>query len=117
MKSKIKTLLWVVLGLLFVVAGIDKLVSDPVQVRHFAEWGYPLWFLYLTGVIELGGGLSLFFPQVRLYGILVLSTTMLGAVFTHLKAGEWGAFPIPLILLALLLTLAWTEKNRPSSSS
>ena len=116
MKSGIKKALWVVLGLLFIVAGVDKLVGDPNQVRHFAEWGYPLWFLYLTGVIELGGGLSLFVPHVRFYGILVLSTTMVGALFTHLKAGEFSAAPIPLILLGLLLTLAWSMKRNPSSS-
>ncbi len=116
MKSGMKKALWVVMGLLFIVAGVDKLVGDPNQVRHFAEWGYPLWFLYLTGVIELGGGVSLFIPPVRFYGILILSTTMVGALVTHLKAGEFGLAPIPLILLVLLLTLAWTMKRRPSSS-
>ncbi len=111
MKEIIKKILWVVLGLLFFVAGIDKLVGDPNQVRHFAEWGYPLWFLYIVGIVEVGGGISLFISQVRFYGVLLLSATMVGAAVTHLRAGETGAFPVPVVLLLLLITLAWSMRH------
>ena len=111
MKKIIKTALWVVLGAMFILAGGAKLMGSHSQVEHFAQWGYPLWFLYLTGLIEVGGGICLFIPRTQFYGIVILSITMIGAALTHLRAHEMNAFPVPLVLLGLLLTLAWTMRH------
>ena len=108
MKKIIKTALWVVLGAMFIMAGGAKLMGSHSQVEHFAQWGYPLWFLYLTGIIEVGGGICLFIPKAQFYGIVVLSVTMVGAALTHLRAHEMTAFPVPVVLLCLLVLLAWT---------
>ena len=111
MKTLIKTMLWLILGVMFIIAGGAKLMGNHSQVEHFAQWGYPLWFLYLTGLIEVGGGICLFIPKAQFYGIVVLSITMVGAAMTHLKAGEMNAFPLPVVLLCLLLMLAWTMRK------
>ena len=86
-------------------------MGQQSQVEHFAQWGYSVWFLYLTGLIEVGGGICLLIPKRQCYGIVVLSLTMVGAALTHLKAGEMEAFPVPLVLLCLLLMLAWTMRK------
>lgn len=111
MKKIIKIALWIVLGGMFIMAGGTKLMGSHSQVEHFAQWGYPLWFLYLTGLIEVAGGICLFIPKAQFYGIVVLSVTMVGAALTHLKAGEFSAFPVPIVLLSLLVTLAWTMRH------
>ncbi len=111
MKKIIKTALWIVLGGMFIMAGGAKLMGNHSQVAHFAQWGYPLWFLYVIGLVEVGGGVCLFIPKVQFYGIVVLSVTMIGAALTHLRAGEMGAFPVPVVLLILLVTLAWTMRQ------
>jgi putative oxidoreductase len=111
MKKIIKTALWIVLGGMFIMAGGAKLMGNHSQVEHFAQWGYPLWFLYLTGIIEVGGGICLFIPKVQFYGIVVLSITMVGAALTHLRAGEMSVFPVPVVLLCLLAMLAWTMRH------
>jgi putative oxidoreductase len=108
MKKFIKAALWIVLGVMFIMAGGAKLMGNHSQVEHFAQWGYPLWFLYLTGFIEVSGGICLLIPKVQFYGIVVLSITMVGAALTHLMAGEVGAFPVPVVLLCLLVALGWT---------
>ncbi|WNM63431.1 DoxX family protein [Candidatus Nitrospira neomarina] len=108
-----KIFLCVLLGIFFIAAGGAKLMGSPSQVEHFAQWGYPFWFLYLTGIIEVGGGLCLFIPRTQWYGIGVLSITMVGATLTHLRAGEMGAVPVPLVLLGLLLLLAWAIRETP----
>jgi uncharacterized membrane protein YphA (DoxX/SURF4 family) len=113
MKKIIKAALWIVLGAMFIVAGGAKLMGSHSQVEHFAQWGYPLWFLYLTGIIEVGGGICLFIPKTKFYGIVVLSITMVGAALTHLRAGEMSAFPVPVVLLCLLLLLAWSMRQSP----
>lgn len=106
----------VLLGIFFIVAGGAKLMGSPAQVEHFAQWGYPLWFVYMTGMIEVGGGLCLFLPKTQWYGIVVLGMTMVGAALTHLKAGEMGAVPVPLVLLGLLLILAWAIRETPGKN-
>ena len=107
MKRVMKIVLCVLLGICFVVAGGAKLMGSESQFEHFTQWGYPIWFLYLTGIIEVGGGLCLFIPKTQWYGIVVLSITMVGAALTHLMAGEMGAVPVPIVVLGLLLLLAW----------
>ena len=116
MKRVMKIVLCVLLGGFFIVAGGAKLMGSPSQVEHFAQWGYPFWFLYLTGVIEVGGGLCLFIPKTQWYGIVALSITMVGAALTHLRAGEMGAVPVPLVLLGLLLMLFWANRETPGKN-
>ena len=96
---------------MFIVAGGAKLMGEHSQVEHFEQWGYPFWFLYVIGLVEVGGGISLFIPKLQYYGIVVLSFTMFGAAITHLRAHEMSAFPIPLVLLAGLVTLALTMRK------
>lgn len=117
MKQIIKTSLWIILGLLFLAAGGSKLWDPATHAEKFAHWGYPLWFVYVTGIIEVLGAIGLFIPAGRLYGVLLLSITMIGATVTHIRAGEMGAFPVPLVLLLGLLTLAWTMKHPKKSDS
>ncbi len=114
MKGVMNIILGVLLGIFFIAAGGAKVMGSPSQVEHFAQWGYPFWFLSLTGFIEVGGGLCLFIPKTQWYGIVVLSITMVGAALTHLRAGEMGAVPVPLVLLGLLLLLAWAIGKRGS---
>ncbi|GJL56627.1 MAG: hypothetical protein NPIRA02_37590 [Nitrospirales bacterium] len=110
MKQLIQTSLWILLGIIFLFAGGSKLWDPTAHAEEFAHWGYPLWFVYVTGTIEVLGGIGLFVPAGRLYGVLLLSLTMIGASVTHLRAGEMGAFPVPVVLLLALLTLAWTMR-------
>ncbi len=111
MKNAINTTLAMTLGVMFIMAGAVKLLGQPSQVEHFGHWGYPIWFLYFTGIVEVFGGLCLFIPKAQFWGVMILSITMVGAAGTHLGAGEFGAFPIPLVLLSLLLVVAWTMQK------
>lgn len=117
MKRVMIIVLAVLLGIFFIAAGGAKFMGSQSQVEHFAQWGYPLWFAYLTGIIEVGGGLCLFIPKTQWHGIVVLSMTMVGAALTHLKAGEIGAVPVPLVFLGLLLLLAWVVRKNPGKNA
>lgn len=116
MKRVIKIGLWIVLGVMFIMAGGAKLMGQHSQVEHFAQWGYPLWFVYLTGLIEVSGGICLLIPKAQFYGVVVLSVTMVGAALTHLRAGEMDAVPVPVVLLCLLVSLAWTMRQPTEKS-
>jgi uncharacterized membrane protein YphA (DoxX/SURF4 family) len=117
MKKILKTSLWVLLAIFFLMAGGAKLLNSDAHAQDFANWGYPLWFLYMTAIIEIGGAIGLLIPAARLYATLLLSATMVGAAATHLRAGEMGAVPVPLVLLVLLILLVWTLRSSKIGSS
>ena len=41
------------LTLAFVLSGGTKLVGADMHVQNFTNWGYPLWFMYITGLVEI----------------------------------------------------------------
>lgn len=89
----------VLLALFFLSAGFSKLVQPEIQMENFVRWGYPPWFVYFTGVIEVAGAGLLLVRRSRLFGVMMLGVTMVGAALTHFQAGEMAAVPVPLVLL------------------
>lgn len=100
-----------VLALVFLAAGGSKLAGLPENAENFARWGYPGWFMYLTGTIEVSSAVALLIRRVTGSGALALSATMLGAIATHLLNGEGGAAVVPLVLLVALGALVWTQRG------
>ena len=43
---------------LFIVAGTVKLAGNPFMVALFASLGFGQWLRYVTGLVELTGGLA-----------------------------------------------------------
>ncbi|MFB6273844.1 MAG: DoxX family protein [Salinibacter sp.] len=81
------------LGLIFVGAGGAKLAGADRMKENFATFDYPTWFMYVTGLFELGGAVGLligFWWTVGIqWGALLLIVTMIGAVWTELfRRGE-----------------------------
>ena len=116
-KSKGKIIvIWVlaiIVAGLFIAAGLSKLLNPEKHLENFAGWGYPPWFMYVTGFFEAGGGLLALVPKSRIYGVLLLSVTMAGATLTHVMAGEFAAAPVPLVFLALVSVLGLLCREKP----
>ena len=100
-------------GLAFLMAGGTKLMGQEMHVENYIRWGYPNWFMYLTGTIEVLGAVLIVIPATRFYGALLLTATMLGAIFTHIQANEPAMLPVPIVLLLLSGFVAWM--NRPNA--
>lgn len=109
------TIFSVLLGIAFLGAGGTKLAGMETHVEHFAGWGYPNWFMYVTGLFEVTAGILLLVPKTRLYGAGLLMAVMIGAAITHLRAGEMARLPVPIVILLLAVFLAWA--SRPSMSA
>jgi uncharacterized membrane protein YphA (DoxX/SURF4 family) len=90
-----------VLGLMMAVSGLTKLTGESHQVAMFAMVGLPDWFLALVGTFEVIGGILMLVPAATPIGSLILSTIMVGALWTHAAHGEW----INLLPVGALLTL------------
>lgn len=103
-------LLAFVLALLFFATGGTKLIDFSSHVASFAQWGYPAWFMYLIGGIEVISALFLIFPLTRYYGATLIVFVMIGAIFTHIQAGEWSFVGVSVLILlfALLISIRRT---------
>ncbi|QQD18561.1 DoxX family protein [Spongiibacter nanhainus] len=108
MKTKFLT---AVLSLIFFTSGGAKLAGLDFEVAAFQRWGYPLWFMYFTGAVEVAGALGLLIRPLSALAATGLAMTMLGAVGTHLNHAEWGALVIAGFILALAVTRAWLGRE------
>jgi len=95
----------------FVAIGSSKF-RDPLWVRLFDRIGFGQWFRYLTGAMQIAGGLLTLVPRLSLVGIGIVAATMAGAVVTWIAFGQaLGAF-IPGTILIVLLAIGVSEFNR-----
>ncbi len=107
--------LYAVMALLtvaFLMAGGTKLAGAEMHAGNFTRWGYPLWFMYLTGLIEVTCSVLLWPRQTRLIGALGLVAVMLGAHLTHIVNQEWSMLPMVFVLLVLAGIVAWGSRPR-----
>jgi uncharacterized membrane protein YphA (DoxX/SURF4 family) len=77
------------LALVFLLSGAAKLAGLEFEIRAFERWGYPLWFMYLSGVVEIAGAVGLLIPRLSALTAACLALFMSGAVGTHLIHSEW----------------------------
>jgi putative oxidoreductase len=102
------------LATLFVVAGTVKLVGHPFMVELFSDLGFGQWLRYVTGLVELLGGLSLVAGRQQYLAALALGVIMVGATDASIVVFDRSPIP-PLLTLIALLTIAW--QRRPSNES
>ena len=74
----------------------------------------PTWFLHLTGILDVAGGIGVLLPAVtrvrpRLTVLAALGCTLLqiAAIIFHLSRGEAAVVPLNAVLLALSVFILW----------
>jgi putative oxidoreductase len=102
----------IAVAIVFLSVGSAKF-RDPMWVRLFGEIGLGQWFRYLTGVMQISGGVLVLIPRLSLAGIALAACTMLGASVAWLTVLHApGNAPIPAALLAILIAIGVAEYNR-----
>ena len=109
-KNVVATIIAVLLALAFLTAGGTKLAGVQMHFEQFARWGYPSWFVYVVGLVEVAGAILVLIPATRFYGAALLAINMAGAAFTHARAHEWSSLPAPMALLFLAVIVAWYRR-------
>ena len=104
------------LGCIFLGTGISKIIALDFVVETFQGWGYPAWFRYVVGLTEILAAVLVLIPATRALGAALIAVVMLGAIGTHVLAGQWLFVPVPLVMLvlALLLVSALRPKFEPT---
>ncbi len=104
--------LWSLKGLLaavFLSAGGAKIYGVPIMVENFQQIG--LGQRYLTGILEIVGGIMVLMPPVVAIGGVLLSCIMVGAIATHLLLMGGSAVPaIVLLVLSAIVVFAHRDQ-------
>lgn len=119
----LRSVLYVVLALEFFVGFVTKFwpgptFFGPAYSVKFTEWGYPPWFRFVVGSIELICAILLVIPRkrFRFLGAVGLVFLLTGAVTTHLiddaPLYEEVSAPLHLIILSLVALANWPASWR-----
>jgi len=105
-------ILRVIIGLAFLVIGIEKLTGTMGTIPFFDAIGWGQWFRYVSGAMDTAGALLIFIPRWTSLGALIITCTVgLGTILCYKKALFNPAFPLVMTLLAATLAwLAWRPK-------
>ena len=96
-------------ALVFIGGGGAKLAGAAVMVDMFSKVGLGQWFRYLTGLLEVAGGIGLLTSRHAFSAAVLLAIVMVGAIITHVTI--LGGSPVPaLVLLVLSGIIAYLRK-------
>lgn len=93
-------ILQVVLAVFLLIGGFIKVLRVPFQVEHWQHYHYPLWFMSVTGALEILGAIAMIAGLWNRYlaigSAILFVILMLGAIHAHLfRADQSFAMAIP----------------------
>ena len=96
--------------------GISKIIGTPDMVEAFTAFGFPMWFMVLTGLIEITAVASLvtgfFKPQAVYLGAFLIAGLTVGATLSHaLLEGNMANAAIPLVVFVQNGVMAWLHRQ------
>src|SRR5260370_30128201 len=94
---------------MFLFAASPKLLTPEKVKPMFVHYGYAAWFATFIGTCEVLGAIGLLVPRLAVFAAAGLSIIMIGAFFTHATHHELSHATIPLVLLALLITVGYAR--------
>src|ERR1700734_2032403 len=106
------------LAAFFVVGSLSNIFAPGSIYEEYLRWGYPPWFHFVTGSLELTITVLLAQARTRLWGSALGCTAMLAAVAAATLHGEYGHGVPPLIAATLSIVVGWIawRKRLPSSA-
>ena len=85
-----------VLGVVFILSSLTKLLSVPDAVANFEAWHLGS-LRYAVGGIELLAGISMFVPMLKRYGSFAFFCVMCAAFIVHLTVNQYAMSAMPVV--------------------
>ena len=98
--------IWLLVAAFF-GAGVFNAIGTPATQSDFARWGYPRWWSFLTGGLEIMCAVLIALPASRIVGLALGAVTVAAAVLTVLCHRDF-AHLVPLGVFVVLIALAET---------
>lgn len=102
MRKNLPRLLNGLLVAFFLFGGFGNVFASDRILADYAQWGYPAWFHYLTGALELSAAGLLIFARTRTAGALLGSAVMVAAAGTVVVHADYLHALPPVLVLALV---------------
>lgn len=96
-----------VLAAFFVVGSLSNIFAPGSIYQEYLKWGYPRWFHFVTGSLELTAAFLLLRARSRLFGSTLGCGVMLAALATVIIHGEYAHAVPPLIVATWSLVVGW----------
>ncbi|GGT02430.1 membrane protein [Planobispora rosea] len=112
----LRRVLWVfqilIAAFLIVASALPKFVGQVDAVETFELIGWGQWFRYVTGAVELAGGIGLLVPRLAGAAATGLIGLMAGAALTQILVIEpaWALLPAAFALIFALI--AWDRREQ-----
>jgi hypothetical protein len=102
------------LAAFFVVGSLSNIFAPGSISEEYLRWGYPHWFHFVTGSLELTAAILLARARTRLWGAALGCVVMLAALATVTLHGEYGHGVAPLVAATLSIAVGWIAwRKRP----
>ena len=101
-----QVLVWA-LAAFFVAGSLSNLLAPRSIYEEYPKWGYPHWFHFLTGALELTTAVLLARAPSRLWGAVLGCAVMCAALGTVIIHGEYGHSVAPLVVAGLAMVVGW----------
>lgn len=119
MKKKILFVLSLLFGLMFINAGLNKLLNympipedmPEALMNDFQAIMEIAWLMPLIAVAEIVGGLLVIIPKTRALGALIILPVMVGILMVHIMVDASG-LPIALPLAAILVWILIENRQK-----
>ncbi|MGB1021135.1 MAG: DoxX family protein [Flavobacteriaceae bacterium] len=95
-----------------IVNGIRKFDTEGMWTDAFQDWGYPVWFRILVGILETGGGFIVLVPKIRHFGGILLAMVMIGALLTRIVNGTGLDDALTIAFYAFLFLFAASSHKK-----
>jgi putative oxidoreductase len=101
----------ILLGLMFLMAGVMKLTGAKMHVDNFSRMKLPQWFRVITGLVELVGAVAILIGiwvhSWAAWAGVLLALTMVGAIAAHLRSKDpAGQTVVPILLLIIAVIVS-----------
>ena len=106
--SWIQMLTWA-LAAFFALGFVINTFALKMVGPDYHRWGYPDWFHFVSGGLELMVALLLLATVTRLPGIALGCVIMLAATATVVWHREYHRAGPPVVVFVLLLIVGWTQ--------
>lgn len=105
-----------ILAAFFVVGSLSNIFAPGSIYEEYLRWGYPRWFHFVTGSLELTTAILLFRARTRVLGSALGFSVMLAALATVIVHGEYGHAIPPLVVATFSLVVGWTSWRKRDAS-
>ena len=95
---------WLLIAAFF-GAGLFNTIGTQATQASFVHWGFPRWWCYVTGTVEMAVAVLIALPGTLEVGLIVGLLVIIAAALTVLRHRDFSHIA-PLSLFVVLLVLA-----------